>query len=441
MLPASPDSGRAVVPLLMAVSFLCYVNRVSIATAGDSRIMEQYGLTPTRMGMVYSAFLLAYTFGMFPGGLFIDRVGPRMALLTVLGTSSMFVALTGLVGVTIQDGAGAFVALLVVRGLMGLASAPLYPACAAGVYEWVIAGRRSRCNGLVTGSALVGVAVTPVAFGGLIDRIDWPGAFLIAALVTLVLTVVWARWAPPVALKPRATSRLVHLAEADRARRGNPPQSRMVWRRLLGHRSLILLTLSYGAVGYFQYLFFYWMTYYFEKILELPSTTSRSYAAIPPLAMALGMPLGGWLSDRLELTFGRRRGRRIVPTTGMFVGGLLLAIGVFAQEPVWIVTWFSLALGAVGAAEGPFWVTAVELGGHNGGRSAAVFNTGGNLGGLVAPVLTPWVGQHYGWPWAIGLGALVCFLGVVFWLGIDPDQTLRETGPAARQTHQPVVVE
>lgn len=425
----------------MSVSFLCYVNRVSIATAGDARIMTQYGLTPTRMGMVYSAFLLTYTCGMIPGGLFIDRVRPRMALLTVLVTSALFAALTGLVGMTIHDGITAFAALLVVRGLMGIASAPLYPACAAAVDEWVVAGRRSRCNGLVTGSALVGVAVTPAAFGALIDWIDWPGAFLLAAVVTSVLAAVWARYTPAVALTRRPSTRPVHVADEVGATGENPPQSRPVWRWLLGQRSLILLTLSYGAVGYFQYLFFYWMTYYFERILELPPTTSRGYAAVPPLAMALGMPLGGWLSDRLEQAFGRRRARRVVPMVGMFLGGLLLTIGVFAREPIWIVTWFSLALGAVGAAEGPFWVTAVELGGRKGGRSAAIFNTGGNAGGLIAPVVTPWVGQLYGWPWAIGLGAVVCFLGVVLWLGIDPDHALRETSPPAGRTNEPLAVE
>ena len=54
----------------MSVSFLNDVNRVIIATAGGARIMESYGLTPTRMGMVYSAFLITYRCGMIPGGQF-----------------------------------------------------------------------------------------------------------------------------------------------------------------------------------------------------------------------------------------------------------------------------------------------------------------------------------------------------------------------------------
>jgi MFS family permease len=131
------------------------------------------------------------------------------------------------------------------------------------------------------------------------------------------------------------------------------------------------------------------------------------------------MPLGGWLSDRLERAAGTGRSRRIVPMAGMAAGAGLLALGVFASEPLWIVTWFALALGAVGTAEGPFWVTAVELGGRRRGSSAALFNTGGNAGGMLAPVVTPWVGQNHGWGYAVGLGALICLAGVAFWLGVE----------------------
>jgi MFS family permease len=421
-----PRVGWGIIPLLMAISFVCYVNRVSIAAAGDTRIMAQYGISPTRMGTVYSAFLFTYTICMIPGGLYIDRVGPRAALLTVVLGSAVFVAFTGVIGLTIRSGTTAFTALVVVRGLMGIVSAPLYPACAAGVGRWVPSGGRSRTNGLVSGSALVGVALTPLLFGALIDRFDWPGAFLIAACATLVLSAVWYVVAGTASDSSRRR-------EWDIEPTDNPAQEHSRWWSLLTNRSLLLLTLSYGAVGYFQYLFFYWMNYYFQNVLKLPESRSRFYAAIPPLAMAVGMPLGGWLSDRLEHAFGPRRGRRIVPMIGMLSGAALLSLGVFATDPAWIVTWFALALGAVGTTEGAFWVTAIELGGRRGGSSAALFNTGGNAGGMLAPVLTPWIGELYGWGYAIALGAMICLLGVVFWLGIEVDESSlespRDSGP------------
>jgi sugar phosphate permease len=54
--------------LLMAFSFMNHFNRVSMALAGDERIMHQYGISPPRMGVVYSAFLITYTIAMTPGG-------------------------------------------------------------------------------------------------------------------------------------------------------------------------------------------------------------------------------------------------------------------------------------------------------------------------------------------------------------------------------------
>src|SRR5207247_5774372 len=109
------------------------------------------------------------------------------------------------------------------------------------------------------------------------------------------------------------------------------------WRALLRNHSLILLTLSYAAVGYVEYLFFFWMHYYFEKVLHLGTSASRTYAAVLTLAMAAGMVVGGWLADRLARTHGSLRGRGLVVVVGLCAGGVLLVLGVLAQETAWIV--------------------------------------------------------------------------------------------------------
>lgn len=400
-----------IVALLMTIVFTGHFNRMSMATAGDARIMEQYQIAPERMGAVYSALLLAYTLCMIPGGLFIDRYGPKAALTALGFGSAFFVAMTGAVGLFLDSRAAVFFALVVVRCLLGVVFSPLHPGSARAVGLWVPPDWRSRTNGLVNGSALLGIAATPLGFGALIDRFGWPVAFIIAAGFTAALALFWSTIAAdgPDRRKTAAVS-------------GGPTPPAESWRSLLGRRSLVLLTLSYAAVGYFQYLFFYWMTYYFQTVLGLPEERSRFYAAIPPLAMAAGMPLGGWLSDRLERAIDTPRSRGIVPMAGMTAGALLLTLGAFAREPAWIVFWFALALGAVGASEGPFWATAVELGGRRGGSSAAFFNTGGNAGGMLAPVVTPLIGRQFGWGWAMGVGGLVCLAGVVLWFWIDPGE-------------------
>ncbi len=204
------------------------------------------------------------------------------------------------------------------------------------------------------------------------------------------------------------------------ANKGDPLLAPRAGGSLLLNHSLMRLTLSYAAIGYFEYLFFFWTQFYFDDVLKLGKDTSRLYATILNLAMAAGMVLGGLLSDRLLRVWGYRWGRAAVPIGGMTASAILLLVGISVIDPVVIVVCFALALAAVGACEGPCWATAIELGGRRGGAAAGIFNTGGNVGGLIAPTLTPWVSGKYGWSWGIALGSIVCLLGVGLWLGIDP---------------------
>jgi len=385
----------------MALCFISHFNRISMSVAGDERIMEQYKIAPKQMGIVYSAFLLVYTIFMIPGGFFIDRFGPRTALAVVGLGSAAFCMLTGMVGW--MEASAVWMSLLLVRGVMGLVTTPLHPAAANAVGLWVPESRRSLVNGLITGAALLGVACTYKAFGSLIGQFEWPKAFMITGLLTAVITFLW------LAVTPRH----------EKGPRG-PEMAR--WRVLLRNRSVWLLTFSYASIGYFQYLFFYWIHHYFVKILGMSEEASRYYAGLPPLTMAICMPIGGWLSDRLPP-------RALVPMCGMVLGALLLGCGVLAKTPFWIVFWFSLAMGAVGAAEGAFWSTVVEVGRSAGGTAAAIMNTGGNAGGMLAPYLTPLVSETLGWPVGIGLGGVVCLAGALCWIGIRSERN--ETGNGA----------
>ena len=78
-----------------AIDLVRHFNRLGMSVAGTARIMEEYGLKETQMGLVYSAFLLFYTLAMLPGGWFIDRFGARAALMVLTFGSAIFVALTG----------------------------------------------------------------------------------------------------------------------------------------------------------------------------------------------------------------------------------------------------------------------------------------------------------------------------------------------------------
>src|SRR5262249_55141788 len=93
---------------------------------------------------------------------------------------------------TVTQAGGALVLFLVIRSVMGAFATPMYPASATAIAAWVPYRRRSLANGLVQGAACVGIAVTPLLFGGLIDGVGWPLAFVVLAGVTGLLVLVWS---------------------------------------------------------------------------------------------------------------------------------------------------------------------------------------------------------------------------------------------------------
>ena len=71
-----------VVALLIAFSVMSYFDRTIMSIAGP-QIMQEFALSATQMGSVYSAFTLSYAVMMIPAGRLTDRLGPRLTLLVM----------------------------------------------------------------------------------------------------------------------------------------------------------------------------------------------------------------------------------------------------------------------------------------------------------------------------------------------------------------------
>jgi sugar phosphate permease len=265
------------------------------------------------------------------------------------------------------------------------------------------------------------------------DMLDWPLAFVVAGAALFVMGLVWCTLAADDPTGHYGTN----AAERDLVAAGGriPARSAATLRDILGlfrNRSLVLLTLSYGAYSYVQYLFFYWIGYYFEKVLNRPVEVSRDAAFTITMAMAVGMAVGGWGADRLAAWLGHRAGRRLVAFAGMGLCAVFSLLGVRTTDPQQIVWYFSLAFGVLGACEAIFWTTAAGLEPRNGGLACALLNTGGNGVGMLAPLLTPVIGNAFGWQAAIVVACAVSAVGGLLWLGIDPEGKAAQIDPLDR---------
>ncbi len=419
-----------ILAFLMALCFLNHFNRASITSAGDERIMKDFGISAERMGIIYSAFLVAYTIFMIPGGWLIDRKGPRIALTLMGFGTALFCVFTGAIGFGFFAAAQIWLALLVVRSLMGFFTVPLHPGAARASANWFSPPQQALANGLITGASILAYSAVHPIFGALVDRFNWPRAFVITGTVTALVAIAWFVFA-----SDRPRERL-----SINSNHGSPAPPVEVnrsaietsWLERLRRRNLVLLTISYAAVGYFQYVFFYWLHYYFDSVLKMEKAESRYFAGLPMLAMAVAMPIGGWLADRAVRWRGDFSARTLVPKFGMIASALFLVCGLVATDKGWIVAFFTASFGALGLCEATFWTVIVNLGGARGGTSAAIMNTAGNGIGLLGPAGTPWISARFGWEWGMGVGAIAALLGGLCWFGVR----LREPTGEVRHPHQ-----
>jgi ACS family D-galactonate transporter-like MFS transporter len=410
-----------IVALLIGLAFLAHFNRLSIAVAGKEHFIGPDRLSEKQMGLVYSAFLFVYTFGMLPGGYFIDRIGPRRAMAVMgigLGFCAAFTGTLGWSGLAIP---AMFVPLLLIRGIAGASSVPLHPGAARTVSLWTPLRERSTANGIVTAGALVGIALTYPVFGWLMDQVGWPTAFVIAGTTLMAFALLWYA----LAADSPVNHRWANAAERELVAEGGtaPARTRATFREALGlfrNRSLVLLTLSYGTLSYMQYMFFYWIEYYFGEVLKLPKSESREAAFTVTITMAIGMAGGGWVSDVLCRQLGVRWGARSIAIFGMGLSAGFSWLGVSLTDPREVTWCFALAMGSLGLCEGIFWTMGPALETKNGGLAASLLNTGGNGVGMLAPIFTPLLGQRYGWDSAVVVACVICGVGGLLWLGIRP---------------------
>src|SRR5262249_52026307 len=145
---AQPTSARwHIIGLLVAYSFMSWFNRVSMSVAGNAKIIDGYGIEETQMGWIYTGLLLSYAICMTPGGWCIDRWGPWLALVVMGLGSAVFVALTGVVGLALTTAMAVWAGLMVVRVMMGIFTAPIYPASGRIIASWLPFSQRAFANG------------------------------------------------------------------------------------------------------------------------------------------------------------------------------------------------------------------------------------------------------------------------------------------------------
>src|ERR1700745_3533813 len=135
-----------------------------------------------------------------------------------------------------------------------------------------------------------------------------------------------------------------------------------------------MLSLGYFCSGYVAWVFFSWFYLYLAKVRGLDLKASALFATLPFLAMAIGSPLGGAISDAVTQRFGSRLGRCSIAVLGFTLTATFLAFGSAAHDAR--VASFVLAGGAgsLYLSQSSFWAVSADLGRKSSGSLSGFIN-------------------------------------------------------------------
>ncbi len=421
-----------------SLSVLTYLDRICIAQV-RGQMETDLGLHSTDMGWVFSAFLLGYALFEVPGGWLGDVWGPRRIITRIVFCWSLFTALTGLADQLLHLALGSAVTpllilmtLVLVRFLFGCGEAGAYPNLTRVTSNWFPYGERALVQGAIWFSARLGGAVSFFVIGVLTEWIGWRRAFCVLGVIGMVWCVVFAWWfRDRPEQKPEcneAERKLIHSGTVpDHSEHIFPPPA-----KLAGSLSIWCLGLASFCVSFGWYFYPTWQPKYLDEVHGIGTQGSQWIAGLPFACGAVGALLGGRLSDVLvRRTSSRRWGRSLVGALGFSGAGLCVLATGFVHSATQAVGLLCLAFFINDLAIPPIWAASADIGGKFAGTVAGLMNTVGAIGGMISPLLTPYIltataDLPPALSWRIIFAGLAgaWFVGAVAWLFIDASKPL-----------------
>jgi ACS family D-galactonate transporter-like MFS transporter len=384
------------VPLLLFLSIaINYVDRGNLSVAAPLLVREM-NLSPSRLGLLLSAFFWTYAGFQLVSGWVVDHVDEKWVLAAGFAIWSAATAATGLVG--------SFGALFVIRLFLGIGESVAYPSYSKILVTHYDEGQRGLLVSLIDIGSKCGPAFGILVGGIAMARFGWRPVFVVLGLVGFLWLPCWMRSMPR---RPRA------LAEAA--------DERPSFSEILRHPAAWI---TFAGVFFSNYLWYFeltWLPSYLVQERHFSMTAMATVGMIPYLFCAASTAVAGMLTFRsLARGASVTRVRKAYAVAGMGGSALVIAVPLIAdiRAAVAILIITSIFYGIY--TSGMWAITQTLAGPLAVGRWTGMQNFTGNLAGIVAPTATGFIVQatgSYFWAFATAsacalISALAYLLGI-----------------------------
>jgi MFS transporter, ACS family, D-galactonate transporter len=361
MVPEPRVPGRwTLIGLLATATFINYLDRGSLGVAMPL-MSRELGLGPAEQGIALSAFFWTYAAMQIPMGRLVDRYSIKVVYAVCFTIWSLAAAATGL--------ATGLWTLVACRVLLGIGESVYLPGGMKVVSLHFRSDESAWPAGVFDLGAKVGLAIGTAIDVWLLLRFGWRALFFRTGLVGLLWLVPWLRLYP--------AHRAVAAARAP-----------IDWAALLRNRALVGLSIGFFCWDFYWYFVISWLPSYLMNVRHVTLPRLAFFGSLPFVVFALAEALGGWGAGALI-----RRGANVsLVTKGLIAGGFALGLLIIPAALVESSAWsigFLLAAPLSGIAGGNMLaIPKMKAPEDQVALWTGVMNCVGNIGGVLAPVIT-----------------------------------------------------
>ncbi|HKW81040.1 MAG TPA: MFS transporter [Casimicrobiaceae bacterium] len=409
--------------ILCLMYFIAYVDRVNISVAAPL-IKQEWHLSASELGLVFSAFAVPYTFMQIIGGWLADKLGPRLVLALLSLVWGAATILTGF--------AGGVATLVVFRFLLGIGEGGAFPTATRAFTYWMPATERGFAQGITHSFARLGGAVTPPIVLAIALASGWRQSFFVLGSISLVWTVVWIwlfrntpvehKWVSPAELAEIG----VKADEMHAAAKGRTPWMPMIKR-------MWLVTFVDFCYGWSLWVFLTWLPSYLKDARGFNLKQIALFATLPLLAGVVGDTLGGVVSDFIYKKSGSLKlARRGLLLTGL-VGALVFILpAVYTGSALTAVYFLAASFFFLELTNAVLWSLPIDIAGKYAGTAGGMMNTGFGLAGIISPAVFGFLIDKTGaYQVPFVITGVLLLIGAGASLFIDPNKRIDTVEPPA----------
>jgi len=397
--------------VVMALIFVVYTianaDRANLGIALPY-IKKEFGINNTEAGAIISLLFFGYALAQIPSGFLYKRFSTRIVFPISMLLTSIF---TGLMGTTSSP-----LMLKFFRFGLGLAEGPLPIGCLTTINHWFPNKEKGTATGMYLAASKCGPVIVPPICILIIQAYGWREIFIVFAIPGILLSILWyfmvhdkpseSKFCSPsevqyietdhqvITDQPKAPVKQYNLAWLDkliRAKKINPVDTVS---KVFRSWNVIGNALSYLFMVGIVNVIMAWIPTYLMTEKHFQNLKLGFLASAPFVGAVAGNLVGGWISDKVL----NKRRKPLMMLSCVFTCIMMLALINTPNDAMTLGFLLFMAGFLLNLGYSAFSVYAMGVATKETYPLAyGIVNTGGQLGGALAPLAVGMILDAFQW--------------------------------------------